>query len=354
MRSSLRRTSSYSRALSIAIAAWLASSVKSSLCSFVKAFSSGLSRSKTPMQRSLIQHRNNELGSDVLDEVYITGIFRHVGDEDRLLVERGPSDETLAELHVLRLGALAVADRQLHLELPRVLVQEQDAERPVVDQALRETRNPGQQLVQIQDRRHFPADLRQRLERRHILMLRLEQSRVFDRNGHVRRELPQKSFVLRGERAFGITEKIQRTDDLALPSHRDGKLREHVPERSLVARLLTDVVDKDRPALQYRGTDDALAELEPHGAGDFLGIPDGVGDAQLLPLVVEKVDGERAEAREASDQLRDLRQQLVKVQHGHDLASELEQRREQFCVRGRPGGSRPGRFRIGHGVTGLY
>ena len=54
IRSSLRRTSSYSRALSIATAAWLASSVSSSLCSLVNASSSGLSRSNTPMQRSLI------------------------------------------------------------------------------------------------------------------------------------------------------------------------------------------------------------------------------------------------------------------------------------------------------------
>ena len=41
IRSSLRRTSSYSRALSMATAAWLASSVSSSLCSLVNASSSG-------------------------------------------------------------------------------------------------------------------------------------------------------------------------------------------------------------------------------------------------------------------------------------------------------------------------
>ena len=42
----------YSRAFSMATAAWLASSVRISTSLFLKASSSGLSRSKTPMQRS--------------------------------------------------------------------------------------------------------------------------------------------------------------------------------------------------------------------------------------------------------------------------------------------------------------
>ena len=51
-RASVRETSSYSRAFSMATAAWLASSVRISTSRFVNVSSSGDSRSNTPMQRS--------------------------------------------------------------------------------------------------------------------------------------------------------------------------------------------------------------------------------------------------------------------------------------------------------------
>ena len=44
----------------------------------------------------LDQHRNDQFGSGVRDEVEVAGILRHVGDEHRLLVQRRPSDETFA------------------------------------------------------------------------------------------------------------------------------------------------------------------------------------------------------------------------------------------------------------------
>ena len=65
----------------------------------------------------LDQHRDDQLRARILHEIDVARVLGHVRDEHRLLVERGPADEALAELHVFRLGTLAVAHRQLHLEL---------------------------------------------------------------------------------------------------------------------------------------------------------------------------------------------------------------------------------------------
>ena len=84
-----------------------------------------------------------------------------------------------------------ILDGDLHLELVRLLVQEQDAERAVVDDAPRELRDPRQQLVEIEHRRDFAADLGERLERLGVVPLLLEEPRVDERGRDVRRELPQ-------------------------------------------------------------------------------------------------------------------------------------------------------------------
>ena len=65
---------------------------------------------------------------------------------------------------------------------------------------------------------------------------------------------------------------------------------------------------------------------------DAVGIADGVGDAQLLALLVEQVDGEGAETGQPGDELRNLGEQLLEVEHRRDFASELEQRGQQLGV----------------------
>ena len=59
---------------------------------------------------------------------------------------------------------------------------------------------------------------------------------------------------------------------------------------------------------------------------------------QLLACLVEQIHRERAEPREPRDQLRNLGEQLIEVEHGRDLAPKLEQRRQQLGV-GRPDGA---------------
>ena len=96
---------------------------------------------------------------------------------------------------------VAVAHGHLHLELLRLLVEQQDAERPVVDDAAGQAGDARQQLVEVEDRAELAADLGQRFERARVLALVLEQPRVLDRDRDVRAELPQDHLVGLGELA---------------------------------------------------------------------------------------------------------------------------------------------------------
>ena len=103
-------------------------------------------------------------------------------------MQRGVADEPFAEPHARHFALLAVLHRELHLELA-VLVEEQDAERPVVDDPLGELRDAREQLVEIENRRDLAADLGKRLERFGIETAALEQPRVDERDRDVRAEL---------------------------------------------------------------------------------------------------------------------------------------------------------------------
>ena len=97
---------------------------------------------------------------------------------------------------------VAVADGELHLQLAGGLVEQQDPERPVVDQPVREDGDALEQLVEIENRGDLLADLGQRLERRGVLPLAIEQPRVLERHGDVRAELAQHGLVALGELAW--------------------------------------------------------------------------------------------------------------------------------------------------------
>ena len=115
---------------------------------------------------------------------------------------------------------VAVLDRDLELERLRFLVEQRDAEDAVIDDALDQVREPGQQLVGIENRAHLAADLRQRFERLGVLALRLEQPRRRDRLRDVRAKLPQDPLVAFGERAELVAQQVERADHLALVAQR--------------------------------------------------------------------------------------------------------------------------------------
>ena len=86
------------------------------------------------MQRSLISigiASSERTSGTTLD---VARILRHVGDEHRLAMQRGVTDDALAEPDARHVALLAVLHRDLDLELA-VVVEEQDAERAVVDHA---------------------------------------------------------------------------------------------------------------------------------------------------------------------------------------------------------------------------
>ena len=68
----------------------------------------------------------------------------------------------------------------------------------------------------------------------------------------------------------------------------------------------------------------------------ILRIADRVGDRELFAFVVEQVRRKRVELGEPRDQLRNLVQQLVEIEHRRDFTSEFEQRDDKLAnVRGR-------------------
>jgi hypothetical protein len=262
-------------------------------------------------------------------------------------VQSGVADDTVSELDLGRGDLVAVADGDLHVELAGALVDQQDAEGAVVDDPAREIRDARQQLVEVQDRPELAADLRERLERAGVIALLLEEPRVFDRHRDVRAELAQQHLVDLGELPFGVAEQVQRADDAPLASQRDDELGLRAGHRLAVARIGMDVVDQQRLPFGDGGADQPLPDLHPQRPHDIVRIADRVGDRELFGARVEEIDGERLELGDARDQLRDLLQQLVEIEHRRDLSPQLEQGDDQLPDVGRCDGRRCDGF--GHG-----
>ena len=135
------------------------------------------------------------------------------------------------------------------------------------------------------------------------------------------------SFVGFGELAGRVAEQVQRADHAPLAPQRHDQLRVRAGHRLDVARIGVDVVDENRLPFGDRRADQAVADLQPQRPRDIFRIADRVGDRQLLAVRIEQVDGKRLELRQPRDELRDLVQQLVEVEHRRDFAAKREQRR---------------------------
>src|SRR4030095_10575154 len=106
----------------------------------------------------------------------------------------------------------------------------------------------------------------------------------------------------------------------------------HVAQRPPVSRLTPNVVDENRAAFLHRGADHSFTERQPQRGPHLFGITDRICDSQILPASVEQIDRKGAETRQACDELWNLCEQLLEVDHGGHLAPPLEELREQFCV----------------------
>ena len=225
---------------------------------------------------------------------------------------------------------VAVADRQLLFEQPAALVEQENAERAIRDDLVHERGDTLEQLLEVEDGGHFPADLRQRLERLDVGLLALEQPRVLDRHRDVCAKLPQHRLVARRELPDVLAVQVEGPDDALLAPKGHGDLRSHVGHRADVSRVREHVVDHERPALGHDRAHDALADCQTEGPLDLLGIAHRVRDAQVLAFFIEQPHRKGLERGQARDQLRNLLQQLVEVEDRSDLAAELEQGDEQL------------------------
>ena len=215
---------------------------------------------------------------------------------------------------------------------------QENAERPVVDQLPRKAGDAREQLVQIENGADLPADFSQRFERARVLPFPLEEPRVFNRDGDVRRELAQQHLVGLGELAFGVAQQVDRADDASLPPHRDDQLGARPGHRFDVSRIGAHVVHEDVPGFGDGGADEAVTELYAQVPNGVVGIADGVRDRQLLALGIEQIHGEGIELRDPRDQDGQLGQQLVEIEDRRHFAAELEERDYELAdVAGRDG-----------------
>jgi hypothetical protein len=60
-------------------------------------------------------------------------------------------------------------------------------------------------------------------------------------------------------------------------------------------------------------------------------ITDAIAHPHLAALFVQQVDGERVEGNQARDQVWNLLEQFVQIDHGRHLASQVEQRQQDVA-----------------------
>ena len=177
------------------------------------------------------------------------------------------------------------------------------------------------------------------LERAGVLPFFLEQPRVFDGDGNMRAELTQHHLVHVGELARVLAQEIQRANHAALAPERDDQLRVRERHGLDIARIEVDVVDENRTPFRHRRAHQPVPDLDVQRAFRVFGIPDRVRDRQRVARRVEQIHRERVKCREPGDELRNLRQQLVEIEHRRHLAPQLEERDDELPdVGGKRGG----------------
>ena len=102
-------------------------------------------------------------------------------------------------------------------------LQQQDAERAVVHHAPGQLRDPREQLVQVHERGHVAANLGQRFKRFGVEPLLLEQTRVDQRQRHVRGKLAQDRGIALRIHVARSAQDIQRANRLVLVHQRHGQ-----------------------------------------------------------------------------------------------------------------------------------
>ena len=233
----------------------------------------------------LEEHRDRKLGPDIRNELDIARVLRDVRHEHRFLVQGRVADQAFAETDARDGDLLAVLDRQLHLELAG-LVQEQDPEGAIVDDVLGQLRDSREELIEIEQRRDFAADLGERLERVGIPPAALVQPRVDQCDCDVRRELADDRDVALGELAPVAAQDVERTQRTRLVQQRHDHRRVHVRHEADIAGIRAEIAHEQRLLRSDRRADQPLSELEAYRRVP-LRVADHVRAAQLAAPFVE-------------------------------------------------------------------
>ena len=163
----------------------------------------------------------------------------HVADEDGLLAAGGRADQPLAQAdaRLLLLGR-PVGDGLAQHELALRLVEEQDAEHLVVDDALDHLGHALQQLVEVEDRGGLLADLVEGGQEARVPARLAVQGRVLDGDGQVAGQDEEGGARLRvvGVRVRPLD--VEHPDEPVAVDERDGELRPHAGHDGEVARVL--------------------------------------------------------------------------------------------------------------------
>ncbi len=113
--------------------------------------------------------------------------------------------------------------------------------------------------------------------------------------------------------------------------HHDlGRHARHELDESRIGR---EIVDEQRLLAHDRRADEALAQLQ----ADLIRVrrvADRVRHFQLTAALVEQVHRKRVERNQSADQARNLRQQIVEIEDGRDLAAQVEQGRDDVVLVG--------------------
>src|SRR5207249_11347730 len=105
---------------------------------------------------------------------------------------------------------------------------------------------------------------------------------------------------------------------------RDDELGVRAGDRFDVAWIRMDVVEENRLPFLDRGADETVANFQPERARGVFRITHRVGNRQLLTLGIEQVDSECMKLRQTSDELRDLAQQFIEIEHRRHLTPERD------------------------------
>ena len=313
------------------------------MCRSVNQSSSGDSRSKTH-DPVLVDQWDHELGAGLRHQAHVAGVLAHVGHEDRLLAP----DRSPAETLVHGQAALLLARTEVHGlaqdELLVVLVQKQDPEHLVVDDALHELGDPLQQLVEVEDRGGLLADLVERGQQTRVPAGLPIEVRILDGHGQVAGQDPQGRPRPRGEGLRVGSFDVQDADEAVLVDERDGELGHHPWEGRHVLRVLRDVGHEDRLAAHRRRARDPLSQPNPVSNRRVEVVAFDEGGHENVLLVGEH-DLEDFVVHDATDTPRDRRIQLLRIEDPADLADDAEQLGQQLSGKR---GARLGSVGIGH------